>query len=87
MSLKLEGVNRYRRNRDNCLDYPGFSATPKDVMATMLLSFASRLRGSDLISVQEEIVEEWRLLNHKGLIEQKPPTWLTQRYLRKEEAG
>ena len=87
MSKKLEGVNRYRRNKDNCLDYPGFSATPKDVMASMLLSFASRLRGSNLKDVQEEIVEEWRLLHHKELVEQKPPTWLTQRYLKEQEAG
>ena len=87
MSKKLEGVNFHRRNLDNCLQYPGFSATPKDVMASLLLFFASRLRGSNLKDVQEEIVEEWRLLHHKGLVEQKPPKWLTERYIRKEEAS
>jgi len=87
MSKKLEGVNRYRKNKGNCHQFPGFSATPKDVMASLLLFIAGQLRDGNLKDVQEEIVKEWRLLHRKGLVEQKPPKWLTERYIRKEEAS
>ena len=66
---------------------PGFRATPKDVIAALLVFFASRSRGGVLKYVQEEIIEEWRLLHLKGLVEQKPQTWLVERYMKNVEAG
>jgi len=61
-------------------------ATPKNLIAALLLIFASRSRGGVLKNVQEEIIEEWRLLNLKGLVEQKSPTWLVECYVKNEVA-
>ena len=64
-----------------------YRATSKDVMAALRLSFASRSRGGVLKVLQDEIIEEWSLQNLKGLVEQKPPTWLVEHYVKNVEAG
>ena len=64
-----------------------YRATSKDVMAALRLSFVSRSRGGVLKALQKEIIEKWRLLNLKGLVEQKLPTWLVERYVKNVEAG